>query len=452
MPMSPAVKYTVAGLCFSVLYLGEASRAGAFPALDRRANGFRLVDNGLPGFSGLGSTCRQVLQQVIKCEEYVANLGLKEYHGLVPDGVLADEVCKATCEISLTTARRRILGACSSTPELAPGYPLLALVDSIIYGWNETCLRDKSTGKYCNDILESWDSVDELDKMPETQLCSYCFGTKLRMMQQSPYSGYDELFANTLEIVNEKCGIDSPITPQRELNGINPTRPASCPSGQAHVGREGDTCDTIALANSVSAATLYFLNPGLTNCSDIAAGTQLCLPDKCNTVYQVQEGDRCVEVAVRAGTSWMKLVDWNLGLDSRCSNLWSRDPFWGRVICTSVPGGGFINTGSHSPEGGIGNGNTGGQGGSGDGYADDIVEPPKGAAVAEGTAKKCGKYVQAKDHDTCSRMVSSRAVPMDLFLQVNPSLGTAAECDSKLVDGALYCVHPFRYWNAISNT
>lgn len=148
--MSPAVKYTVAGLCFSVVYPGEASRASAFPALDRRADGFRLVDNGLPGFSDLGSTCQQVLQQVIKCEEYVANLGLKEYHGLVPDGVLADEVCKVTCEISLTTARRRILGACSSTPELAPGYSLLALVDSIIYGWNETCLRDKSTGNYCN--------------------------------------------------------------------------------------------------------------------------------------------------------------------------------------------------------------------------------------------------------------------------------------------------------------
>lgn len=39
--------------------------------------------------------------------------------------------------------------------------------------------------------------------MPEEQLCSYCYGTKLRMMQQSPYSVYDELFAEMLGYVNE---------------------------------------------------------------------------------------------------------------------------------------------------------------------------------------------------------------------------------------------------------
>lgn len=40
--------------------------------------------------------------------------------------------------------------------------------------------------------------------MPDAQLCSYCYGAKLRIMQQSPYSAYDELFAQALETVNKR--------------------------------------------------------------------------------------------------------------------------------------------------------------------------------------------------------------------------------------------------------
>lgn len=40
--------------------------------------------------------------------------------------------------------------------------------------------------------------------MPENELCSYCWGAKLRMMQQSEYSAYDEYFAEMLEYVNER--------------------------------------------------------------------------------------------------------------------------------------------------------------------------------------------------------------------------------------------------------
>lgn len=39
--------------------------------------------------------------------------------------------------------------------------------------------------------------------MPEDELCSYCFGGRLRMMQSSPYSAYDEMYADMLEYVNE---------------------------------------------------------------------------------------------------------------------------------------------------------------------------------------------------------------------------------------------------------
>jgi hypothetical protein len=43
-------------------------------------------------------------------------------------------------------------------------------------------------------------------------------------------------------------------------------------------------------------------------------------------------------------------------------------------------------------------------------------------------------------------MVSANT-PADLFVAVNPSLGTVQECTSKLVAGLTYCTHPNRNWN-----
>lgn len=140
----------------------------------------------------------------------------------------------------------------------------------------------------------------------------------------------------------------------------------------------------------------------------------------------------------------MKLISWNLALDSRCSNLWSTDPYWGRVICTSPPGGDYTDPGSNG--GDTGNGDLGGEGGSGDGYSDRVVDPPAGT-VAKGTTTLCGQYMKAEQDIGCPSMLARRAVPMDLFLKVNPSLGKVTECDKNLIPGVWYCLYPYRYWD-----
>lgn len=54
--------------------------------------------------------------------------------------------------------------------------------------------------------MDSFADVDEISDMPEDELCSYCFGARLRIMQSSPYSAYDTLFADMLTYVNKsKC-------------------------------------------------------------------------------------------------------------------------------------------------------------------------------------------------------------------------------------------------------
>ncbi|KAI5455805.1 LysM domain protein [Mariannaea sp. PMI_226] len=425
--------------------------------LSPRATGFQLISNpALLQGSDLSDSCQSVLQQSIACDTYVASFKAKEYHGSLNNTALTNSVCAASCGIALTTARRRIAGACASTPELFPGYPILSIIDTVITGWNETCLKDKTSGKYCNDIIESWGEFYDTSEMPKADLCSYCYGAKLRMMQQSPYSVYDDLFASDLEYVNKACGVTGPITEPPNPIHVNTTEPDQCASGKFYKTQPSDTCDTIALAQSVSAASLFYLNPNLLNCTSISAGTSLCLPDKCDSLHQIKDStEDCVMVAIDAGTDWMSLVSWNLALDSRCSNFWATTPFWGRVICVSPPGGVPEDDDSDDrhgdDEGTVGNGDLGGEGGSGDGYTDAIVKPPSGT-VAKGTTTKCGEYVQAQQGVGCPSMLSKKAVAMDLFLQVNPSLGkTAEECDSKLVTGYWYCLKPFRYWNAGSH-
>lgn len=244
----------------------------------------------------------------------------------------------------------------------------------------------------------------------------------------------------------QECGVSGPTTPVKLPPTNNGTQPGTCFSGKTIVTKQGDSCDSIAAANSISGASLYYINANLPDCMEIPAGLQLCLPLSCTT-HTVKEGETCVEVGVDSGTSWMNLIDWNAMLDSRCSNLWASEPFWGHVICISAPGGPFEDGGGGG-DANPGNGNSGGEGGSGDGYSDVIVDVPEGE-IGEGTTRNCGFYVQAQEAVGCASMIIgvSRSTPMDLFLMVNPSLGTAAQCDSNLKAGVWYCQSPHWAWD-----
>lgn len=47
------------------------------------------------------------------------------------------------------------------------------------------------------------EEYEEIEEIPEEGLCSYCYGEKLRLMQKSEYSAYDEYYAEMLDYVNE---------------------------------------------------------------------------------------------------------------------------------------------------------------------------------------------------------------------------------------------------------
>lgn len=296
--------------------------------------------------------------------------------------------------------------------------------------------------------------------MPQAQLCSFCLGAKLRLMQSSPYSAYDQLHAERLEYINKVCGAGTgnstaPLPPPINPNG---TTPDTCVSGNKYTVKSGDTCNSIAQANAVSSSTLYYINPELLNCSAPDAGQQLCLPDRCETTYMVKEADDCVTIAIRAegsaASSWQDLVAWNAGLDDRCSNIWSLSSssrYWGNVICITAPGGLPSEPGNGNGNG-TGNGNIGGPGGSGDGYADFPVPAPTGGTIAQGTTTLCGAWVQAQSDSTCSSLIVGTATPISLWLLANPSLREPVNCSKRLRVGSWYCLHPVRGFDTVPSS
>ncbi|KFZ00855.1 hypothetical protein V501_10416 [Pseudogymnoascus sp. VKM F-4519 (FW-2642)] len=414
--------------------------------LQTRALGFQAIPHQVLDLSNVGATCLGALKQSIDCEEVVAELGQRQYHGSLKSITVTDTVCVASCKTALDSARGRMEEACAETPDMLPGMTVLSFIDSIITGWDETCLKDEISGEYCNNIIDALDEYDELEDIPKADLCSYCYGAKLSLMQRSEYSAYDEYYAAMLEYVNKECGMDYPITPIKEPPVYNGSRPDSCVSGKIIVTKEGDSCDSIAIANSVSGPTLYYINENLPNCTRIKAGLELCLPLPCTT-HTITANDDFIELAVDSGVSYTDLIDWNLMLDSRCSNFWEGGPFWGRVICISPPGGKFKDGGSGGSVN-PGKRDIGREGGSGNGYSDDFADTPTGE-IGEGTIKNCGAYVQAQEGVGCAKMIvrANPSTPMDIFLRANPSLETAAKCDGNLKPGVWYCGTAHPLWN-----
>ncbi|KAK4214374.1 hypothetical protein QBC37DRAFT_472743 [Rhypophila decipiens] len=414
------------------------------------AGQFQIAPTGSLAGLGLTATCENVLYQSINCNPYVLSLGQKVYHGSPGERAFTNTVCSATCLTALQTAQRRILGACAQTPNLFPGFPVITLIDPVYYGWNETCLKD-SDGGYCNAKIEAFPAVDNIEDMPQAQICSFCLGAKLKLMQSSPYSAYDELHAERLQYINKKCGQTGGTEPQAPAINPNGTTPDNCLSGQKYTVKSGDTCNSISLANSVSSSTLYYINADLVNCSAPAVGLELCLPDRCATTFTVTQGQDCVTIAIRGAgstaSSWQDIVTWNAGLDDRCSNIWSAPSsprYWGNVVCISPPGG-LPDPGTEEPSGpGTGNGNIGGPGGEGDGYADAPVAAPAGTIASGTTTTMCGHYVQAVSGSTCASLIVGSTAPISLWLKANPSLGTTQTCDGNLRTGLWYCLYPVR--------
>jgi hypothetical protein len=263
-------------------------------------------------------------------------------------------------------------------------------------------------------------------------------------MQKSPFSVYDKLYQTEMEYINTRC--------QKNLHTDIPTslfpQPLGtpCPAEQVYVTKQGDSCDSIALQHSVSSAAIFMSNtPAITNCSSIPSGVSLCLPSSCGFTYVVQPDDFCMGIErshLRTlNTTNGDVRKYNPWVNDDCTNLWNAsDIAYGHVICLSPQNGQHMLNASTAP-----------QDAKQIGYAYTLaVPPPTNATVAKGTTGKCGVWYTAVQDDTCVAITLKGPTTIDIFLSVNPSLGTnIQQCDSKLVVGTTYCLLAVWNWDYV---
>jgi hypothetical protein len=116
----------------------------------RNFTGFALFEEGSLDELDISSACADALYQPIYCDDAVWSMRNAGSHIVSGDTELTNSIYDAGCGRSLAQVHNSIKSLCQSTPELIPGLPTLASVDRLWWAYNDTCLRDATTGQYCN--------------------------------------------------------------------------------------------------------------------------------------------------------------------------------------------------------------------------------------------------------------------------------------------------------------
>lgn len=411
-----------------VTWLGGANHTVG----DRNLTGYTLFTRNDLASYDFSEQCKTALAATIACTDLMMQWTSPAYRGSLGNATLQNEICEAGCDASLASWYRGVSASCADYTWNS-GAPLEMAGAYTWYGRNESCLRD-SSGRYCNDVIDGFSENDGLDLMPDSELCSECFTTRVRMMQQSTYSVFNIVlwYQEALQAIRTRCSLDLPNTVPPPLIHV-PTPEPFCLSDIYYKIRDGDTCDSIALENHVSSANIFYaaqVSGATWGCDDLPAGLTICLPLTCST-YLLQPTDNCRSASEAGGTHDIRR--YNSWIDASCDNLHEANATLGSVVCTSPVGDKFI-PGPATNTSGIPGG-----GAIKDGAV--VADPPPGATVAPWTLANCASWHVAQKDDTCAYITMSSSISLSLFAIMNPSINVKSSggCSASIVPGYAYC-------------
>jgi LysM repeat protein len=191
--------------------------------------------------------------------------------------------------------------------------------------------------------------------------------------------------------------------------GSNTTIPvtnACVLTGRNITTTSGSTCAQIASQYNVSDNDVLVSNPILDVGCAIAADTQLCIPQACQT-YTIAINDTCDSVAQLAGSrtgvniTTVQLQSFNPELGTYCQLMALRV---GQKICLT-PNGGFPTVGATT------NANP---------SATPTATAPIPTPTAPGTTSDCGKYYQVQPGDVCNTVILNNTISLPDFVIMNP--------------------------------
>jgi hypothetical protein len=112
---------------------------------------FSIIPPGLLANSSeavLSSGCVTAMQTSIRCNQYFQYLVSIDIYGYMDPSVL-DTLCTANCAVDLSTYHSSVVSACAADPYPWDGTPAQHYGDQIWASYNMTCLKDVSSGTYC---------------------------------------------------------------------------------------------------------------------------------------------------------------------------------------------------------------------------------------------------------------------------------------------------------------
>jgi len=156
----------------------------------------------------------------------------------------------------------------------------------------------------------------------------------MEIQLSSPF-GYDAEFASDFASLTSSCGSSGYAFTSPTSYALNSTATTSVPTttpscSSPYLVQSGDTCDSIALAQNVSTFSIVTAGSLSPDCSNLQAGSSLCLPSSCN-LYRVQYDDTCDSIlAANTNVTATNLLSWNPNINVLCTNI---DYFVLTLIC-----------------------------------------------------------------------------------------------------------------------
>lgn len=166
-------------------------------------------------------------------------------------------------------------------------YPVTTTVDSLLWTFNYTCLRDPASGDFCAPVFDAWANGNA-----SQQSCSDCvLGTYQRQLS-NPLGYTDDLAASFSSLTSSCHATNYPVTspppgtvsyaPTSTATTTSPSVTPSKGCSSTYTVQEGDDCHSISVAQQVLTNDLLYLNNLEAGCTDFPGpGTQLCMPHPC---------------------------------------------------------------------------------------------------------------------------------------------------------------------------
>ncbi len=259
--------------------------------------------------SSASAACASALMANITCPELISPSYLAN-GGYLGSDTLAS-LCTPACSTALSAFQAAADSACGTAAYVFPGNyskTIPAVVDPLVWAYNAACLQ--SGDAFCVPAVTNTSGG--------VAPCSDCFLKYEAAMLGSAYGQY-RISPDDFSSLLSSCSVPASSYPYTTpasttattaVSGSSTATARALCTGTPYTVQSGDTCASIAQANSVATDRFITDNHLDYNCTAILPGNQVCIPQSC-LLHTIQANDTCASILAEQDYSLTQLVSWN---------------------------------------------------------------------------------------------------------------------------------------------